>query len=196
MKFIQIVFSLILACIVNIQYSKALCSIEKNDKCNVFIQDTSKLPSLQIEQQVLKTMTIIYIPDTVNMSGLNKVFESAYGELFIFLTKNKILPGKVMAFYHNYSDPIAVEAAVEVGNVPDALTGRIKLRIVEGGNAVVVHYTGPYEEMETPYNALTKWLKDNHKKATGLPFEAYINDPSMVKDKYELKTDIYQLIKE
>lgn len=196
MKFIQIAFTLILICIVNIHYSKAFCSIEKNDKCNVFIQDTSKQSSLQIEQQVLKTMTIIYIPDTVNMSGLNKVFESAYGELFIFLTKNKILPGKVMAFYHNYSDPIAVEAAVEVGNVPDALTGRIKLRIVEGGNAVVVHYKGPYEEMETPYNALTKWLKDNHKKATGLPFEVYINDPSMVKDKYELKTDIYQLIKE
>ena len=196
MKIIQIALSLIITCIIIPPNSFAFCSIEKKDKCTLISQDTSKLPSLQIEQQVLKTMPILYIADTVNMSGLNKAFESAYGELFIFLTKNKILPGKVMAFYHNYSDPIAVEAAVEIGNLTDALTGRIKSRIVEGGNAVVVHYTGPYEEMETPYNALTKWLKDNHKKATGLPFEVYINDPSMVKDKYELKTDIYQLIKE
>ena len=49
--------------------------------------------------------------------------------------------------------------------------------------------------METPYNEIAKWLKENDKQARELPFEVYLNEPSQVKDKYELKTDVYQLLK-
>jgi len=41
---------------------------------------------------------------------------------------------------------------------------------------------------------MDKWLTKNNKLRAGLPMEFYLNDPSIVKDKNELITDIYQLI--
>jgi len=41
---------------------------------------------------------------------------------------------------------------------------------------------------------ISKWLKENNKIAGGLPFEAYLNDPASVKNKFYLQTDIYQMI--
>ncbi len=169
--------------------------VNRSLNTKIILQDTIKSPIMAFEKTVLKPMTIVYISDTVNMTEITNVFKSAYAELFSFIPKNGLVPGKVMAFYYNYNDPIALEAAIEVNKIPGTLSGRIKSRKVEGGDVVIVHYTGPYEEMDTPYNALSKWLKDNNNQAIGLPFEVYLNEPSMVKDKYELKTDIYQLIK-
>lgn len=159
------------------------------------IQDTVKKTSVSLEQVVLNPMNILLIRDTSEMAGLPKVFENDYGELFKFIGENALRPGKVMAFYLNYQDPITLEAAVEVDRVPEQLSGRIKSKVIEGGDAVVAHYTGPYEEMETPYNEIAKWLKENDKQARELPFEVYLNEPSQVKDKYGLKTDVYQMLK-
>jgi effector-binding domain-containing protein len=160
----------------------------------IMSHDTIRQPVITLEKAILKPMNILFVTDSSKIAELGKAFEKGYGELFAFAGANRLQPGKVMAFYHSYTDPVSVEIAIEVDKIPGRLTGRIQSKILSGGEAVIAHYTGPYEQMEIPYNAIMKWLKDNNKQARGLPFESYLNDPATVKDKYELKTDIYQLI--
>jgi effector-binding domain-containing protein len=158
------------------------------------LTNTITKPTSVLEQLMLQPMNVLFIGDTTDMAGLSKVIQSGYGELFAFINQNGLKPGKVMAFYHSYANPISLEVAVEVDHVPSVLSGRIQSKIVAGGEALVAHYTGPYEEMEIPYNAVANWLKDNNKQANGMPFEVYLNSPDTVKDKSELKTDVYQFL--
>jgi effector-binding domain-containing protein len=173
---------------------KDILSEPNTSNLHYMMADTVK-PSVIIEKITLEKMNVLYIPDTSEIATLTKAFESGYAELFSFIGSKGLKPGKVMAFYHNYADPISLEIAVEVDKIPSVLEGRLRSKVVEGGEAVVVHYTGPYEQMDLPYHAITRWLKENNREAKGMPFESYLNDPAMVKDKYQLKTDIYQMLK-
>lgn len=157
--------------------------------------DTIVNHATTFEMTVTEPMRIVFIRDTVALAELKQFFSDSYNELYSFATKHQLAAGKVMAFYDNYSDPITVEAAIEVGSIPNHLPGRILTRIVEGGNVVIAHYTGPYEKMVEPYSQLAEWVKDHNKQPKDLPFEVYLNSPDMVKDSSELRTDIYQLIK-
>ena len=140
-------------------------------------------------------MTILFISDTADdMAGVGTVFANNYPELFRFININGIIAEKVMAFYPSYNKPILVEVAVQVNKLPDTLSGKIRSKTIAGGDAIVAHYKGPYEQMGIAYQEVTRWIKDNNKKVNGLPFEVYLNDPATVKNKYELKTDVYQLI--
>lgn len=168
--------------------------ISKLINTKLMLHDTIQQPAVSLEQVVLQPMTVLFISDSSDMAGLSKVISSGYGELFAFINQNGLKPGKVMAFYLSYANPVSLQTAVEVDKVPSTFTGRIQSKTVEGGNAVVAHYTGPYEEMELAYKAITKWVKDNNKQSKGMPFEVYLNSPDMVKDKHELKTDVYQLL--
>jgi effector-binding domain-containing protein len=164
-----------------------------SQKITIMTNDTLSAAPIVITATRIQPMRIIFIRDTVQMVDLRKFFSESYAELFEFAGKYKLAPGKAMAFYDNYYDLITLEAAVEVDTIPAHLPGRILTRIIDGGEAVVAHYTGPYEEMSEPYGLLAQWLLDNNKKAKGLPFEVYLNNPGMVKDSTQLKTDIYQL---
>lgn len=161
---------------------------------NMF-QDTVRKVCIDLEQVVLDPITVLYIRDTAAMAGLSKVFEKDYAEILRFISKNGLSPGRVMAFYFNDRNPMTLEAAVEVDRVPETLAGRIRAKVVPGGDALVAHYTGPYEELEKSYNEIAHWLEGNTFKAREIPFEIYLNDPTKVKDHYDLKTDIYQLLK-
>lgn len=168
--------------------------IYKPIKFIVMQQDTLK-KSLVLEKVMVKPFKVLYITDTTSMAEISKAIGKDYGELYSFIGQQHLKPGRAMAFYESYSDPITMDVAVEVDHEPAPLSGRIKSRTIEGGEAVVAHYTGPYEEMEGPYNEITKWLRDNNRQPREMPFEVYLNSPSEVKDKTELKTDVYQMLK-
>lgn len=140
-------------------------------------------------------MIVLYISDTTTMESISKSFDSCYGEIFGFINKQGLKPGRVMAFYHSYKNPVILDAAVEIDRLPSILEGRVRIKAVEGGDVVVAHYKGPYEEMELPYKALAEWLEDHDKEGRGIPFEVYLNAPGAVKSKYDLQTDVYQLLR-
>jgi len=175
--------------------SSSLDLNNKPIKQKVMLQDTIKKTNVVLEKVLLEPFNVLMIRDTTGVSAISKVFEADYGEIFNFIKKNELKPGKVMAFYLDFQDPVTMEAGVEVDRIPEQLSGRIESKFVAGGEAVVAHYTGPYEEMEKPYNEIKKWLKENNREAREFPFEVYLNEPSRVKDKYELKTDVYQFLK-
>ena len=56
----------------------------------------------------------------------------------------------------NYENPIGVEAAVAVTKIPAGLPGRIKSKTIQGGNAVVLPYTGWRDDIGTAYDELNE----------------------------------------
>ena len=159
--------------------------------------DTAKKPTLVLEDTVLYSMVILTIRDTAasqeNRSG---VFSKDYGELFTYINKNGLRPGKLMAQYYSYRPSFILDVAVEVDKFPTRTTGRIRINKTKDGNAVIAHYKGPYEQIGIAYAAIDSWLKEKNKKTDGRPFEVYLNDPMTVQDSSELRTDIYQSTKD
>ena len=177
-----------------LSYRAPVNPIYKPIKTIVMQQDTLN-KSLVLEKVMVKSFKVLYITDTTSMAEISKTIGNAYGELYGFISQHHLRPGRALAFYQSYSDPITMDVAVEIDHEPAPLSGRVKSRTIEGGEAVIAHYTGPYEEMEGPYNEITKWLRDNNRQPREMPFEVYLNSPSEVKDKTELKTDVYQMLK-
>lgn len=160
------------------------------------VQDTARKPIISIEKITLKPMKVLIIPEMIaELDDFGQLIKADYEELFTFIRQNHLQPGKVMAFYYTQESPFLMDVAIEVDNLPAVLTGRIKAISLEGGQAVVVHYQGPYDQIGAAYAKLNEWLKKNNKKALETSFETYLNDPAAVKDPWELRTDIYQRIK-
>ena len=149
-----------------------------------------------ISRITMKPLKMIYIVDTtLSTDSFSYKMEKGYGILFTMVGQQQLKPGKVMAIYHTMTPPWIFDIAVEVDKAPGQLAGSVQFKTIEGGDAIVVHYKGPFEQIETAYRQIEEWLKVNNKQKAGPPMEAYLNDPAMVKDKNELLTDVYQLIK-
>ena len=153
--------------------------------------------SQSISRIIMQPMKVIYIADTVKtVDSISSKMGKDYGTLFMFIGKNQLRPGKLMAIYHTSAAPLIFDVAIEVDSLPRDLTaGNVQLKNTDSGDAVLLHFKGPYEQLDKGYWQIEEWLKKNDKQKAGAPMEVYLNNPSAVKDKNELLTDIYQLIK-
>jgi effector-binding domain-containing protein len=159
------------------------------------IKDTIIPVKVQLEKTSIKTMFILFVKDTAETNeSLKDIFGKDYGELMQCINQNKLHPLKFMAWYYSVQPPWIIDVAVETSTMPAQLSGRIMSREQEGGDVVIAHVWGPYDQVGQAYMQIEKWLKENNRKAKANPFEVYLNDPSMVKDASEIQTDIYQPI--
>ncbi len=159
-------------------------------------KDTAQVPSVQLETKVLPPMKIVsVIREVFTEEDIGKALNAGYVELCEYINKHRLPSGKVMAFYYTYDMPFIVEAAIEVDSIPPVLDSTIGSREMPGGEVLIAHYKGPYEKAAMAYHAIYKWLEDNHRSAREIPFEVYLNDPITIRNKNDLRTDIYQFIK-
>lgn len=149
-----------------------------------------------ISRITMQSMNVVYVTDTaLTVESFSPKMGKGYGTLFTLIGQQQLKPGKIMAIYHNMAPPWVFDIAVEVDKAPGQLSSGVQFKIIAGGDAVLVHYKGPYEQIEKAYLQIEEWLKKNNKQKAGPPVEVYLNDPATVKDKNELLTDVYQLIK-
>ena len=164
-------------------------------KTNSNIQDTVIPLKVQLENTSFKDMSVLYINDTAAATETIKdVLGKGYGELMQFIQQNKLQPQRFMAWYYSTQPPWPMDVAVETVRIPPELSGRIRSRIQKGGDVLIAHAWGPYDQVGMAYVKIENWLKENKRKAKGNPFEVYLNDPSAVKSPSEIRTDIYQPI--
>ncbi|MGZ3897113.1 MAG: GyrI-like domain-containing protein [Flavisolibacter sp.] len=150
-----------------------------------------------VERTTMQPMNIIYMTDTAKTTAdIATKMGKAYGALFALIGQLQLKAGKTMAIYNTAAAPWFFDIAVEVNSAPKQLTGPVQFKTLQGGDAIVVHYKGPYEQMSTAYAQIAEWLKKNGKQRLGQPMEIYLNSPSTVKDANELRTDVYQLIQQ
>jgi effector-binding domain-containing protein len=180
-------FFWIFFCLTHNQYMPSFISEQ------MIIQDTAS--GIVLEQIEMSNLKLIYISDTANTSHeFPRKMSKNYGDLFIFSASQNLNTGRLITFYNTMPWPCEFETALEVDEFPKDLHKKIKSKTLKGGTVLVAHYKGPYEQIGKAYNAINKWMVDNNKAKRDMPFEIYLNDPALVTNKNDLRTDIYQPI--
>lgn len=153
-------------------------------------------PKMTLEEINTPAFQALSILDTAAvMSDIGPVLQKAYGEIGQLIgTAQLKVSGTPLAWYFTSGEPFVLEAAIPVDKAPASTTGRIKWKSIPPGKAVVVHYYGPYEESHLAYVRIQEWLQANNKKASGTPYDVYVDDPTTKKSMYEVRTDIVQPI--
>ncbi|MBC6489454.1 SRPBCC family protein [Flavihumibacter stibioxidans] len=151
---------------------------------------------MTIEEITVPAFQVLTIMDTATVMGdIGPKLQKAYGEISDFLLKQNLdMAGMPMSWYYTEKEPFVLEAAIPVKSLPSATTGRVKFRKLPAGKAVIVHFYGPYEETGLAYDRIREWLTANNKKASGAPYDIYVDDPSTKKSMYDVRTDIVQSI--
>jgi len=159
-------------------------------------RDTLQKPVVSLEDTVVDTICMVEIRDTAaKADDFNRLLQRDYAQLFSFIIQQGLRPGKIMVFYHTMQPPFVFDAAVEVDKFPVRLTDRMRINKTRGGPVLIAHYKGPYDQIAVAYTAIKEWLEQHNKQVCGFPFEVYLNNPSSVKDPFELRTDVYQELK-
>jgi len=153
-------------------------------------------PTMTIEKTRVGDMQLLTVMDTAQtMADIGLVLQKAYGEMGDLMKAQKLeFASAPMATYLTMGNPYVIEASIAVTGKPGNTTGRVKMRSVTGGDAVVVRYYGPYEKSDTAYALIADWLKNNNRKARGKAFDQYVDDPTTKASMYEVRTDIIQLL--
>jgi effector-binding domain-containing protein len=166
-----------------------------NIKSKKMVQDTIVPVKVELEKTTCKDMKVLFIKDTApTTEAIQEIIGKGYAELMQYITDNQLKPEKFMAWYYAMQPPWPMDIAVETDKIPAELKGRIQSRIQPGGEVVIAHVWGPYDQVGTAYTAIAEWMKKNYRKAKASPFEVYLNDPFAVKSPMEIRTDVYQLI--
>lgn len=124
------------------------------------------------------------------VQNLPQEFGKAFGVIAQYLgTLGEEPAGAPYAAYFNMDmDNLEVEIGFPVSKaLPEK--DNIQSTEIPGGKSARCLYTGPYNQIERAYNALTEWVKENGYEATGVAYEFYLNDPEEVTPE-ELMTHI------
>jgi len=124
------------------------------------------------------------------VEDLPRLMGETYGAIAQYLGQLGECPaGPPFAAYHNMD---MQDLDIEIGfPVSRELPGRgnIQAGEITAGRAVTCLYTGPYESIGQPYEALSQWIEEHGDEPTGVSYEFYLNDPQETPPQ-ELQTEI------
>ncbi len=147
----------------------------------------------ELRVQVPKATMTVRIRTPV--SQLPQVLGKAFGEIAAYIgTLGEQPAGPPFVVYHNMD---MQDLDIEIGfpvNKPLPAQGKLQPGALPEGKAATCRYTGPYEEVGTAYEALSKWVDENGYEITGLTIESYLNDPQTTAPD-QLQTQIAQPLK-
>ena len=90
------------------------------------------------------------------------------------------IAGAPLAVYHTWEgDHGEMEVAVPI-RAEAVGTDRIKCHDLPGGRAIVATHIGPYDQLQSSWDAIGSWMKEKGLTARAAPWEQYISDCSEV----------------
>jgi effector-binding domain-containing protein len=150
-------------------------------------------PSVTIEEMNTSEQIIVYVSDSAGSSAeiSQKFMKIIPIELGGFLKKNNLqMAGPPCAWYKSNPPPFFFDIGAPVNKMPATTEGRIKVRELPAGKAVVAHYYGPYDKIAKGYTLTMAWIKEHNKTPIAPPYEVYIGDPGIESDPYKVLTNI------
>lgn len=112
------------------------------------------------------------------LEGLKAELDQGYREVAAALERQGMGPsGAPFALYYNMDmQDLDVELGFPVSAEfkPD---GRVKPGILPGGRVALHTHKGPYETIESSYNALSGFMNERGVVPTEVCYESYLNDP-------------------
>jgi effector-binding domain-containing protein len=83
------------------------------------------------------------------------------------------------AYFNMDMEDLDIEVGFPVARPLDG-KGEIQASELPGGQVGTCLFTGPYPELATAYEALTRFIQDQGFQPTGVAYEQYFNDPGKV----------------
>ena len=124
---------------------------------------------------------VLSVRTTTSVQELPQVLGKTYGAIAQYLSEVGEQPARppFAAYYNMDMQALDIEAGFPVAR---ALPGKVEIQTSEipGGTLATVFHTGPYDQCGAAYEALTQYIKDNGREATGVAYEMYLNDPQQV----------------
>lgn len=113
-----------------------------------------------------------------------------------YLKENDIKnDGKPLSIYHEFSP---THVLMDVGMMVDIDAkgkGEIKKSSIPQAKALKIVHKGDYSDLPKSYGKVFSYMKENGIEEDGSPWEQYITDPRVEKDKSKWITHIYHAIK-
>ncbi len=150
---------------------------------------------LKIELNEQEAQPVLSIRTRTPMENLPQTIGEAYGKIMQYMTELGVQPADApfTAYYNMDMEDLDVEMGFPVNSQLQG-KGDIVFREIPAGKYASCMYTGPYSQMEQPYNEMFKWIEDNDYQPTGICYEYYYNAPGEVPES-ELLTRIVMPVK-
>ena len=156
-----------------------------------------KSPVISISDTITPSMIVLCIKDSASSSErigikLSNIYNKKLKEV---IRLNKLtVTGPKIAWYRTSSPPFYFEAGIPVNKRPSKLPKKVYIKNLNGGDAVIAHFYGPYGLTFYAYEVLKEWMKANSKQQSSPPYESYVGE-SYDKDgnpidPYKVRSDI------
>jgi effector-binding domain-containing protein len=121
---------------------------------------------------------------------LSQVLGQAYGAIAQYVGEvgGQFAGPPYVAYYNDDMEDLDIEIGLPVA---PQLPGKdeIEAEEIPGGRVATCIHVGPYDEIESAYEALVHWVAENGYESTGVAYEFYLNDPAETPAE-ELMTEI------
>ncbi len=135
----------------------------------------------------------VAVRDSVSMAEMQPFMETFFPKLYMYVMRNQAtIAGHPYSMYYSW-DPEG-RSYMEIGLPLDiALEGDKEIVPSEtpGGKAVRGVYYGPYENMNSVYEALEQYMKVMKLEPRGVAWEVYVTDPSQEPDSSKWETQVF-----
>lgn len=141
----------------------------------------------------LKAQPTLVIKATTTMEEYGAVLAQILPEVWQFAVARSIEPSgppfaRFLAFHPD--DTGELEAGIPI---PSTIAGEGSVEASElpAGEAAMVVYTGPYDQIGEAHMALGAWVRENRRETAGPSWESYITDPGSEPDSAKWQTEVY-----
>ncbi len=152
----------------------------------------------KMKETTIPEQFVLVIVDSARIKDYKKVMGNAFGEIFKYIQtsglKQNGSPFSICLKWDSVTKSSVMKIGVPV-NKEGKNNGRIAAEKIPAQNAVMGYYFGPYDKIESAYNALAQYCKEGKNEITGGPWEIYISDPMIEKDSMKFETHILFPIK-
>jgi effector-binding domain-containing protein len=167
-------------------FDSGLTQLKKN------LESMPDVASYQIEEVKISQTYFMYVHDSAAAANIGEHLGKDYGMIGQASGKQKLtMTGAPFAIYYNGGTEAWAFDAGAPFDKKGKDDGVVKAGERHGGNAVLVHYYGPYMGVSKAHAQAHEYITKNNKKITGAPWESYVTDPMTEKDTMKWKTEVY-----
>ncbi|MBX7204366.1 MAG: GyrI-like domain-containing protein [Bacteroidia bacterium] len=134
----------------------------------------------------------------VGWAEMDQFFASTYGQIGMAFGMANMKPvGYASALFYDWDEKnqrADVAPVMELDNNKTKLKGLTNFT-VPAGKAVMVTYTGSYDQMKAVHETINKYIQEKHLEISGNVIEEYITDPMMEKDTAKWQTNVIYMVK-
>lgn len=155
------------------------------------IRRETTMPTLSIERRQLAEVLVLLIRRRIARDQLATTLGECFGLLWDFAQKAGLAEtGRPTVRYQAVGPGLWTIEVCKPLAEKAAGRGEIEAGTLQAGAAAVALHAGPYDELQQTYAALERWIEQNGWRANGAPWEVYLNDPSLVPDPKDWRTEV------